>query len=89
MEYRALRLKNATVYEKQEIEYNYGRLFHMIGLPSLAVKHYEAVLAFHDELQHDPDYDMLVEAAYNLSLIYTINVNPQKAHLLYEKYLTI
>lgn len=89
MEYRQARLKNATVYEKQEIEYNYGRLFHMIGLPTLAVSHYEKVLLFHDELVDDPEYDMLMEAAYNLSLIYTLNGNSEKTKILYEKYLTI
>lgn len=89
MEYREARLKGATVYEKQEIEYNFGRLFHMIGLPSLAIKHYENVLKYHDELASDPDYDMLVEAAYNLSLIYTLSGNSEKTRQLYEKYLTI
>ncbi|WPK24898.1 hypothetical protein PUMCH_002197 [Australozyma saopauloensis] len=89
MEYREARLINATIYEKQEIEYNYGRLFHMIGLPSLAVKHYEKVLDFHEQLLDDPEYDMLMEAAYNLSLIYTINGNSKKSQSLYEKYLTI
>lgn len=89
MEYREARLKGATVYEKQEIEYNFGRLFHMIGLPSLAVKHYENVLGYHDELADDPNYDMLVEAAYNLSLIYTLSGNSEKTLILYTKYLTI
>lgn len=89
MEYREARLKNATVYELQEIEYNFGRLFQMIGLPTLAVKHYEKVLGFHDQIAGDPEYDMLVEAAYNLSLIYTIDGNTKKARLLYEKYLTV
>lgn len=89
MEYREARLQGATVYEKQEIEYNFGRLYQMIGLPSLAIRHYENVLGLHEELADDPDYDMLVEAAYNLSLIYTLSGNSEKTRQLYEKYLTI
>lgn len=89
MEYRELRLKSATVYERQEIEYNYGRLFQMIGLPTLAIKHYKAVLDLHQEIKDDPEYDMSMEAAYNLSLIYTINGNSEKARQLYEDFLTI
>lgn len=88
LEYKAAREKNATDYENQEIEYNFGRLFHMLGLSTLAVNHYNKVLQLHEKLD-DPIYDMLMEAAYNLSLIYTINGNTQMAHELTEKYLTI
>lgn len=89
MEYKEAREKNATVYEKQEIEYNFGRLFHMIGLTTLAVKHYNKVLEFHDELKNDQDYDMLIEAAYNLNLIYTIDGNSEMAERILDQYLTI
>lgn len=89
MEYKSARSKNATIYEKQEIEYNYGRMFHMIGLPTLAVKHYEKVLEYHDELENDPDYDLLVEAAYNLTLIFTLSGNTELAQNITNKYLTI
>lgn len=89
MEYKALRLSQATIYEKQETEYNFGRLFHMIGLTTLAIKHYENVLAFHEDLIDDPDYDMLMEAAYNLTLIYTINGNTRLSQSICDKYLTV
>lgn len=89
MEYKETRERNATIYEKQEIEYNFGRLFHMLGLTTLAVNHYNKVLSFHDLLKDDPTYDMLIEAAYNLSLIYTINGNTELSSLVTERYLTI
>lgn len=89
LEYKENREIGASVYEKQEIEYNFGRLFHMLGLPTLAVAHYNKVLDFHAQLENDPTYDMLVEAAYNLSLIYTINGNSEMAHRLTEQYLTV
>lgn len=89
LEYRENRNKNSTVYEKQEIEYNFGRLFHMLGLPALAIDHYNKVLDFHETLQDDPDYDLLVDAAYNLTLIYNINGNSKMTRELTDKYLTI
>ncbi|KAF3989302.1 hypothetical protein FT663_02849 [Candidozyma haemuli var. vulneris] len=89
LEYRENRNKNSTVYEKQEIEYNFGRLFHMLGLPALAIDHYNKVLDFHETLQDDPDYDLSVDAAYNLTLIYNINGNSKMTRELTDKYLTI
>lgn len=85
MEYRQRRLEDATNYEKQEVEYNFGRMFHMLGLPSLAVGHYENVFKYEVELR----YDLSIEAAYNLSLIYLVNGNTQLAREYTNKYLTI
>ncbi|EGW31517.1 uncharacterized protein SPAPADRAFT_139986 [Spathaspora passalidarum NRRL Y-27907] len=89
LEYRELRSVNATKYEMQEIEYNLGRLFHMLGLTTLAVRHYEKVLGMKEEFADDPDYDLSFEAAYNLQLIYNINGNSQLARKLTEEYLTV
>ncbi|KAG7664201.1 TFC4 [[Candida] subhashii] len=89
LEYRDIRAKGATKYELQEIEYNLARLFHMLGLTSLAVPHYDKVLAMHDEFIDDPDYDLSFDAAYNLSLIYNISGNSQYARELTERYLTV
>jgi general transcription factor 3C polypeptide 3 (transcription factor C subunit 4) len=41
-QYRKLRGEDNT--EMREIEYNFGRVFHQLGLYSHAVKHYEHVL---------------------------------------------
>ncbi|KAK6455198.1 RNA pol III initiation factor TFIIIC subunit [Scheffersomyces xylosifermentans] len=89
LEYRDLREKNATVYELQEIEYNLGRLFHMLGLSSLAVFHYDKVLSYHDNISDDSAYDLSIDAAYNLTLIYNINGNSQLARMITEKFLTV
>ena len=40
--YRKLASKDAE--SQEEVEYNYGRSFHGIGVPHLAVIHYEKVL---------------------------------------------
>ncbi|KAG5421500.1 TFC4 [Candida metapsilosis] len=92
LEYKTNRLRtNPSIYEVQEIEYNFGRLFHMLGLTSLAVGHYNKVLKISDDCGKDidEDYDLKWEAAYNLSLIYSVNGNSQMARHLTEKYLTM
>ncbi|KAG8952110.1 transcription factor TFIIIC subunit tfc4 [Tulasnella sp. 424] len=57
----------------EEVDYNFGRLFHQLGLLSLAAKHYERVLQHAQEIpSNDPTGpSMCKEAAYNLVLIYT------------------
>ena len=79
----------ATIYEQQEVEYNFGRLFHMLGLSSLAVQHYNRVLALLDSNHLEEDYDLATEAAYNLTLIYNLNGNSLLARDLTEKYLVL
>jgi hypothetical protein len=46
-QYRKLRGEDNT--EMREIEYNFGRVFHQLGLYSHAVKHYEHVLELADK----------------------------------------
>lgn len=89
LEYKECRQNNASVYELQEIEYNFGRLFHMLGLPTLAIRHYTKVLDYHEQIQDDETYDMLPEAAYNLNLIYTLNGNTVMARDISERFLTV
>ncbi|RLV86564.1 Transcription factor tau subunit [Meyerozyma sp. JA9] len=88
LEYQQLKEKSSTVYDAQEINYNFGRLFHMLGLLSEAVEFYEKVLQMHEQID-DKNYDLSVEAAYNLSLIYNINGNSKLASDLTDRYLTI
>lgn len=88
LEYKEIREKGASDYELQEVEFNFGRLFHMLGLPSIAINHYEKALSFQDKLE-DSDYDLLMEAAHNLSLIYIYSGNTALARKITERYLTI
>ncbi|KAI3406719.2 TFC4 [Candida oxycetoniae] len=89
LEYQQHRSNNGTLYEIQEIQYNFGRLFHTLGLSSLAIRHYNKVLSISDENELDDDYNLSREAAYNLSLIYNLNGNTHYASELAEKYLVI
>lgn len=67
-EYRKLREPEA----EQEIYYNYGRIFHQVGLLSLALDNYKRALAVDNELiQRYPNHlDLKPEIAYNIHLIY-------------------
>ncbi|CDK26835.1 unnamed protein product [Kuraishia capsulata CBS 1993] len=87
MEYRRLRIEQGgTVYEDMECAYNFGRSFHQLGLLSIAVPFYEQVLAMSDV---DPKYDLKMDTAYNLFLIYNYNGNPVLANQIMNKYLTV
>ncbi|OCF32590.1 hypothetical protein I317_00359 [Kwoniella heveanensis CBS 569] len=61
----------------EEVEYNYGRSFHGLGVPHLAVDHYERVLSSVEkriEASEDPEAirssSLAYEAAHNLMLLY-------------------
>ncbi|KAG8908776.1 transcription factor TFIIIC subunit tfc4 [Tulasnella sp. 403] len=69
--YRAIRKEG----HGDEVEYNFGRWFHQLGLLSLAAKHYEAVLEIVEKRSgkeglSEKDRGLSREAAYNLVLIY-------------------
>jgi general transcription factor 3C polypeptide 3 (transcription factor C subunit 4) len=81
-----------------EAEYNIGRGLHQAGLITEAVQAYERVLQAHDERvaakvvdqeAHVVGFDCYREAAWNLSLIYSINGNGRAARVLMSKYLRV
>ena len=98
--YRQLRAPHSV-----EVEYNYGRLLHQLGLNALAVQHYECALRFHDEAVAgtapppppvdegaaplERGFDAFREAAYNLANIYVLAGNARLARALYRRYLTV
>lgn len=88
----------------QEVEYNMARAFQHLGLQSLAIQHYEAVLtlASTDRLtatvarldleQDDNDEeidDFAKAAAYNLSSLYMFSGSPKLARALARRWLSI
>ncbi|RDX56401.1 TPR-like protein [Lentinus brumalis] len=74
-----------------EVQYNFGRVFHQLGLHSLAVRHYERVLeAAEERTKTDPeDVGLAREAAYNLSLIYVTTGATPLAQALYRRWLSL
>ncbi|TFK37274.1 hypothetical protein BDQ12DRAFT_736397 [Crucibulum laeve] len=69
-----------------EVEFNFGRTFHQLGLYSHAVKHYERVL---EMAERGIDDTFARESAYNLSLIYVITGAIPLANDLYRRWLSI
>lgn len=74
----------------EEVDYNFGRLFHQLGLLSLAAKHYERVLQHAQEIpSNDPTVpSMCKEAAYNLVLIYATTGAPGAARQITQRWLS-
>ncbi|KAA1072825.1 transcription factor TFIIIC subunit tfc4 [Puccinia graminis f. sp. tritici] len=95
--YRAVRHKEFG----QEVEFNLGRIYHGLGLSSLAITHYNRVLALAPLLHQsspssqdpqsssEPPTDLSNLAAYNLVLIYSTSGSPDLAHRLTCQYLTV
>ncbi|TRM61397.1 hypothetical protein BD626DRAFT_434670 [Schizophyllum amplum] len=69
-----------------EADYNFGRAFQQLGLFSQAVTHYERVLKRAEEGEN---VVFVREAAYNLSLIYSVTGARPLAEALYRKWLVI
>ncbi|KAF8812960.1 TPR-like protein [Phlegmacium glaucopus] len=82
--YRNLRGTNTEGV--REVEYNFGRMFHQLGLYSHAVKHYERVLELAE--QHKDDH-FARETAYNLALIFVFTGATPLADALYRRWLSI
>ncbi|KAI6048063.1 hypothetical protein EDC04DRAFT_2556141 [Pisolithus marmoratus] len=85
--YRRIR-RQAGDHVLPEIEFNFGRVFHQLGLHSLAVTHYEKALQL-VESRGDDDVSIAREAAYNLSLIYVTTDAVLLADSLYRKWLSV
>ncbi|MBW0466168.1 hypothetical protein O181_005883 [Austropuccinia psidii MF-1] len=86
--YRRLRTKKFG----QEVEYNLGRLFHGLGLTTLAVRHYHRVLSLSSSEREGSDRndtDLSGMAAYNLVLIYSTCGSPDLAHEIMTEYLSV
>jgi len=71
-----------------EVEFNFGRAFHQLGLHSYAVKHYEKVLELGEKAE-SIEATLAREAAYNLSLIFVQTGAVPLAEQLYRRWLTI
>ncbi|XP_053670450.1 general transcription factor 3C polypeptide 3 [Anopheles nili] len=57
---------------QHEVYYNFGRMYHQLGILHLAVHYYKRVLSFdHEVVRENPQHLCLkAEAAFNLSFIY-------------------
>ncbi|PPQ91090.1 hypothetical protein CVT25_013128 [Psilocybe cyanescens] len=70
----------------REVEFNFARTFHQLGLYTHAVKHYERVLELADKSGDDL---FARESAYNLSLIFVFTGATPLADALYRRWLSV
>ena len=103
-EYRAVREKSTVPQERQEMEFNFARVYHMLGLAHLAVQGYERCLALSEEIErgrtktNDDDSDgsnvgwaenFSREAAYALQGLYAMSGEVEKARQVTERWLVV
>ncbi|AOA61013.1 RNA polymerase III transcription initiation factor complex subunit [Komagataella phaffii CBS 7435] len=87
LEYQEIReKKDGSKGIKMETVYNIGRAFHFLGLTTMAIPYYEEVLAMEPV---EPDYNLKMEAGYNLANIYNMDGNFQAARRVMEEHLVI
>lgn len=74
-----------------EVYYNTGRLYHQIGILSVAKEYYEKALKFTDPFieEHKEMLDLKMEIAYNLHVIYKQSGNKQMARKMLYDYIVI
>jgi general transcription factor 3C polypeptide 3 (transcription factor C subunit 4) len=101
-EYRRVREKSGSLLsERQEMEFNFARVWHSLGLTHLAVEGYQRALAIGEQIQaeyerrqaagEEPGFmeNFSGEAAMALQNIYALNGDLNAAKEVTEKYLVI
>lgn len=101
-EYRKAREASSVPQERQEVEFNFARVWHMLGLAHLAIQAYEKCLELDMEIQaerkrqtNDKDAigvyveDYTREAAYALQCLYSFGGEMEMAKKVTERWLVI
>ncbi|EEP81788.1 conserved hypothetical protein [Uncinocarpus reesii 1704] len=102
-EYRRVREVSSVPQERQEVEFNSARVWHMLGLAHLAVKDYEKCLELDAEIQAERQRkkeitgsedgvdveDYTHEAAYALQCLYAFGGDMVSAKRVTERWLVI
>ncbi|XP_058053221.1 general transcription factor 3C polypeptide 3 [Anopheles bellator] len=76
---------------RHEVYYNFGRMFHQLGMLHLAVDYYKRVLSFDSAVIREcPEHlDLKAETAYNLSCIYKQSGNLELARKYLYEYIRV
>jgi general transcription factor 3C polypeptide 3 (transcription factor C subunit 4) len=75
--------------ERQEAHYNMARVYHMLGLPHLALPYYQKVLDEVANGRHSEREDLVMDTAYNLQTMYSSVGNMELAREVTERWLVI
>lgn len=88
--YYESRKNSPNLEERQEAHYNMGRVYHMLGLPHLAISYYQKVLG---EIGVGPARmgrdDLVTDTAYNLQTMYANAGNLEMARQVTKRWLVI
>lgn len=97
--YYDLRTKDNIAVHCQEAEYNFGRIWHGLGLVSLAIPAYERCIALSDRVKQEAEdqctdgnwghEDFQYEAAFAIQSIYAISGNHNAARRITESVLVL
>lgn len=103
-EYKRVREQTTVVQERQEIEFNFARVWHMLGLAHLAIENYQRCLDIGMEHQeqsskestshetttkHPSHEDFSRDAAFALQCIYATSGAVETAREVTNRYLVI
>lgn len=103
-EYKRIRGRSTVIQERQEIEFNFARVWHMLGLAHLAIESYQRCLDLGLELQEQIDKESTSyenapkhrshenftrDAAYALQGLYAISGAAEPAREITNRYLVI
>lgn len=90
MAYYASRSQHSHLEERQEAHYNMARVYHMLGLPHLAIPFYQKVLDETSQASTKPgDENLVLDTAYNLQTIYVLSGNRELAEEITTQWLVI
>ncbi len=83
------RKESEIAEERQEAHYNMGRMYHMLGLPHLAIPYYELALDEAEYSGRSEREDIVLDTAFNLQTVYAAAGNVKLAEKITTKYLSI
>ena len=91
--YYDIRRESNVPAERQEAEFNVGRMYHMLGLTHLAIPHYEKCLEmdvqFHGTTDEGFREKFTIEAAFALQVLWASNGEMGMARKVTEKWLVL
>lgn len=92
-QYAELRLRSGRALDRQEVEFNRARTWHLLGLTHMAVPAYEKVLELAEEVERErrdeKEEGYEVEAAYCLQQIYVLGGDVVKAREVTERHMVL
>lgn len=86
--YYTSRKTSPRIEERQEAHYNMARVYHMLGLPNLAIPYYDLVFKEVEGGGRGRE-DLVTDAAYNLQSIYAMSGNQELASKITRKWLVV